>query len=98
MKNLLVVIGFWVTIGSNFFSRAGEGETAPFWGSIRESLGENTPAGLSCGVGRPTCGHHSVFPILGEFAPPKEVRIHLNLESRRFCSRARQKRNGLFGL
>ncbi|GBO42729.1 hypothetical protein AVEN_231452-1 [Araneus ventricosus] len=46
MKNLLIVIGFWVTVGSNFFSHAGEGETAPSWGSIRGSLGENTPAGL----------------------------------------------------
>ncbi|GBN90672.1 Serine/threonine-protein phosphatase CPPED1 [Araneus ventricosus] len=45
MKNLLIVIGFWITIGSNFFSHAGEGETAPFGGSIRGSLGENTPAG-----------------------------------------------------
>ncbi|GBN00210.1 hypothetical protein AVEN_213895-1 [Araneus ventricosus] len=41
-----MVIGFWVTVGSNFFSHTGEGETAPFWGSIRENLGENTPAGL----------------------------------------------------
>ncbi|GBO06020.1 hypothetical protein AVEN_199948-1 [Araneus ventricosus] len=28
------------------FILAGGGETAPFWGSIRESLGETTPAGL----------------------------------------------------
>ncbi|GBN51624.1 hypothetical protein AVEN_197837-1 [Araneus ventricosus] len=28
------------------YDYAGEGETAPFWGSIRESLGENTPAGF----------------------------------------------------
>ncbi|GBN96265.1 hypothetical protein AVEN_142334-1 [Araneus ventricosus] len=27
-------------------SHAGEGETALFWGSIRESLGENTPEGF----------------------------------------------------
>ncbi|GBM37152.1 hypothetical protein AVEN_205592-1 [Araneus ventricosus] len=46
MKNLLIVIGFWITVGSNFFSHEGEGETAPFWGSIRESLGENTPSGF----------------------------------------------------
>ncbi|GBL81135.1 hypothetical protein AVEN_266202-1 [Araneus ventricosus] len=30
-----------------FFSHTEGGETAPFWGSIRESLGENTPAGVS---------------------------------------------------
>ncbi|GBO14405.1 hypothetical protein AVEN_149653-1, partial [Araneus ventricosus] len=29
---------------------AGEGETAPFWGSIQESLGENTPAGFFRGL------------------------------------------------
>ncbi|GBN90504.1 hypothetical protein AVEN_204203-1 [Araneus ventricosus] len=46
MKNLLIVIGFLVAVGSDFFIHAGEGETAPFWGSIRERLGENTPAGL----------------------------------------------------
>ncbi|GBO16757.1 hypothetical protein AVEN_1244-1 [Araneus ventricosus] len=45
MKNLLIVIGFCVTEGSNFFSHAEGGETAPFWGSIREILGETTPAG-----------------------------------------------------
>ncbi|GBM66395.1 hypothetical protein AVEN_92700-1 [Araneus ventricosus] len=47
MKNLPIVIGFWVTVGSNFFSHAGEGETAPFVGSIRERLGENTPTAFS---------------------------------------------------
>ncbi|GBN79622.1 hypothetical protein AVEN_248564-1 [Araneus ventricosus] len=47
MKNLLIVIGFWITVGLNFFNHAGEGETAPFGGSIRESLGENTPAGFN---------------------------------------------------
>ncbi|GBN97662.1 hypothetical protein AVEN_1261-1 [Araneus ventricosus] len=50
MKNLLIVIGFWITVGSNFFSHAVEGETAPFGGSIRESLGENTPAGCLFGT------------------------------------------------
>ncbi|GBN79373.1 hypothetical protein AVEN_82288-1 [Araneus ventricosus] len=52
MKNLLIVIGFWVTVGSNFFSHAREGETAPFCGSIRERLGENIPAGLTFIRGR----------------------------------------------
>ncbi|GBN85444.1 hypothetical protein AVEN_257304-1 [Araneus ventricosus] len=46
MKNLLIVIGFWVTVGSNFFIHAGEEETTPYGGSIRESLGENPPAGF----------------------------------------------------
>ncbi|GBL97284.1 Neurabin-1 [Araneus ventricosus] len=32
---------------SGLVSHAGEGEMAPFWGSIRESLGENTSAGLA---------------------------------------------------
>ncbi|GBN72897.1 hypothetical protein AVEN_1732-1, partial [Araneus ventricosus] len=46
MKNLRIVIGFWITVGSNFFTHAEEGQTAPFGGSIRESLGETTPAGF----------------------------------------------------
>ncbi|GBN79724.1 hypothetical protein AVEN_23251-1 [Araneus ventricosus] len=49
MRNLLIVIGFWVTVGSNFFIHARGRETEPFWESIRESLGETTPSGCSCG-------------------------------------------------
>ncbi|GBN31260.1 hypothetical protein AVEN_64287-1 [Araneus ventricosus] len=46
MKNLLIVIAFWVTLGSNFLSTQGLGsrENDKFLRSTRESLGETTPA------------------------------------------------------
>ncbi|GBO33272.1 hypothetical protein AVEN_105594-1 [Araneus ventricosus] len=69
MKNHLIVIGFWITVGSNFFSHAGEGETAPFRGSIRESLGENNPAGLY--------NHFADFPKnTGAVSDEQGERIH----------------------
>ncbi|GBO17796.1 hypothetical protein AVEN_87044-1 [Araneus ventricosus] len=47
-KYFLIVIGSCVTIGSNFFIHAGGWVgTAPFSRSIRECLGENTPADFS---------------------------------------------------
>ncbi|GBM24212.1 hypothetical protein AVEN_242495-1 [Araneus ventricosus] len=38
---LLIVIGFWVTVGSNIFIPAEGGETAPFWGSMRKFRANN---------------------------------------------------------
>ncbi|GBL82452.1 hypothetical protein AVEN_252586-1 [Araneus ventricosus] len=39
---LLIVIGFWVTVGSNIFIPAEGGETAPFWGSMRKFRGDHS--------------------------------------------------------
>ncbi|GBN14812.1 hypothetical protein AVEN_115745-1 [Araneus ventricosus] len=81
-KYFLIVIGSWVAIGSNFFIHAVGGETAPFSRSIRESLGETTPADFE---GNKFTKLWSVFKIIfilshGEASVERGFSINKNIE------------------